>query len=125
MNILSTTFFRDLPVRRKLMLITTVISGVALTVACALFVTYDYVTFRQLMVKELVTSADLIGANSTAAISFRDHDAGREALASLHVNTSIMTADLFDVDGKAFAEYERPGVVEPPWVDLTEADKSE
>ena len=63
-------FLHDLPMRRKLMLVTTLISGVALVVACALFATYDYITFRQQMVKELVTSADLIGANSTAAISF-------------------------------------------------------
>jgi len=117
--------FRDLPIRRKLMLITTLISGVALIVACALFTTYDYFAFRQLMVKELMTSADLIGANSTAAISFNDHDAAREALSSLRVNASIQSAEIHGPNGEEFAEYLHPGATEPAWLDSVAPDTSE
>ena len=83
---------RNLPIRRKLMLITTIISGVALIVACAAFTTYDYVTFRQFMVKEWIASTDLVGTNSTAALSFGDHDAARETLSSLRDSSGIRNA---------------------------------
>jgi signal transduction histidine kinase/DNA-binding NarL/FixJ family response regulator len=108
---------RDLPIRQKLMLITLLISGVALIVACAAFTTYDYITFRKLMVHELITSADLIGDNSTAAISFGDHDAAREALSSLRANSSLLTADIHDDKDQLFAKYTTPGASEVQWMD--------
>ena len=108
---------RDLPIRQKLMLITLLISGAALIVACAAFTTYDYINFRKLMVRELITSADLIGDNSTAAISFGDHDAAREALSSLRANSSLLTADIHDEKGQPFASYTTPGASEANWMD--------
>jgi signal transduction histidine kinase/DNA-binding response OmpR family regulator len=117
-------FVRDLPIRLKLVLMTTLISAVALMVACALFATYDYITFRQHMVQELTTSADLIGANSTAAISFGDHDATQEALSSLRVDSSIIGAHIHGTDGKEVAQYMRPGVSQPEWLDQVPADTS-
>ena len=108
---------RDLPIRRKLMLITTIISGVALMVACVAFTTNDYFTFRKLMVKELMASADLIGANCTAAISFGDHDAAHEALSSFRDTPGILNARICDQQGHPFATFMPPGVAEVGWMD--------
>jgi signal transduction histidine kinase/DNA-binding NarL/FixJ family response regulator len=105
---------RDLPIRSKLMLITVIISGVALFVACAAFTSYDYITFRQFMVREWMASADLIGANSTAAISFGDHEAAHEALSSFRDNSGFLNARIFDQQGQPFATFTRPGAAEMP-----------
>jgi signal transduction histidine kinase/CheY-like chemotaxis protein/HPt (histidine-containing phosphotransfer) domain-containing protein len=118
-------FLRDLPIRRKLMLITTVISGVVLIVSCAAFTAYDYVSFRRLMVKDLLTSADMIGANSTAAISFGDRDAAREALSSLRADLAVMVATIDDANDNDFAAYARQGAVEVPWFDRVHAGNFE
>jgi two-component system, sensor histidine kinase len=113
-------FIRDLPIRRKLMLITVIISGVALIVACAAFAAYDYIAFRRLMVRDLITSADVIGGNCTAAISFGDRDAAKEALSSLRADPTVMVADIDAPDEENFTVYCRPGVVESPLVDQIE-----
>jgi signal transduction histidine kinase/DNA-binding NarL/FixJ family response regulator len=102
-----------------------IISGVALVVACAAFAAYDYIGFRKLMVKELVTSADVIGANSTAAISFGDRDAAREALASLHADPTVMNAVIDDANDQDFAAYARQGAAELPWMDGVKAGECE
>jgi signal transduction histidine kinase/DNA-binding response OmpR family regulator len=110
-------FIRDLSIRRKLMLITIIISSVALVVACAAFAADDYISFRRLMVGELITSADVIGVNSTAAISFGDRDAAREALSSLHADPTVMVAVIDKADNEDFASYARPNAVESPETD--------
>jgi signal transduction histidine kinase/DNA-binding NarL/FixJ family response regulator len=117
MRVISMRLLRDLPIRQKLMVITLLISGAALVVACAAFTAYDYINFRKLMVRELITSADLIGDNSTAAISFGDHDAAREALSSLRANSSLLTADIHDEKGNLFAKYTTASASEVKWMD--------
>jgi signal transduction histidine kinase/ActR/RegA family two-component response regulator/HPt (histidine-containing phosphotransfer) domain-containing protein len=104
---------RDLPIRRKLMLITMLVSGTALIVACSAFAAYDYVTFRYHMIKEWAASADVIGASSTAALSFGDRDAAREALSCLRDNPGFLDACISDAQGNCFAMYSRPGAGAP------------
>ena len=48
------------------------VSGVALLLACAAFFTYDLLTFRAARVRGLNVQAQIIGANSVAAIEFND-----------------------------------------------------
>jgi signal transduction histidine kinase/ActR/RegA family two-component response regulator/HPt (histidine-containing phosphotransfer) domain-containing protein len=115
-------FIRNLPIRRKLMLITMIISGVALIVACAAFAAYDYIGFRKLLVKELITSADVIGANSTAAISFGDRDAAKELLSSLRADPTVMVADIDGPNNADFTAYCRQDIVESPVLDQIEPD---
>jgi signal transduction histidine kinase/DNA-binding response OmpR family regulator len=100
----------NLPIRRKLMLITTIISGVALVVACTAFTAYDYITFRQSMVAERIASADLIGNNCTAAISFNDKDAAQESLSSLRNSPGFIYARIRDLQGNIFATFDPSGI---------------
>ena len=66
--------FRDLSIRRKLMLIILVTSSVALLLACAAFISFDLYTFRPAKLHDLTTLADIVGSNSTAALAFGDQD---------------------------------------------------
>ena len=71
---------RSLSIKRKLMLITMSTSTVALLLASVGFVVYDLVAFRSQMSDDLMTQAEIVGANSMAALAFRDGPAAREIL---------------------------------------------
>jgi len=77
--------------------------------ACTVFVTYDYVTQRQRLVRDVTILADIVGTNSTAALTFRDATAAAETLRVTAVNDHITSARLFTRDGSLLSTYMRPG----------------
>ena len=58
--------------------------------------------------------ADIVGTNSTAALTFKDAAAAAETLRATAVNEHILDARLFTRDGTLLATYVRPGVVGAP-----------
>ncbi len=107
------TPLRNLPFRHKLTLIFTLTSGLALLLACAAFLAYDIVSFRARMVGDLETLAQVVGDNSTAALTFNDPEAAEEVLGALRAKRDITAAFLFMPDGRIFASYRRPGTPGP------------
>ena len=87
-----------------------VTSSVTLLLAGAAYVTYDLITFRQAMARDLLILAGIIGTNSTAALAFEDERAGGVTLASLNAQQHIVSACLYGKDGRLFAAYHRAGV---------------
>ena len=98
---------RDLSLKRKLILVTMSISLVALFIACTAFLVYDQYAQRRSMANDLAILGDVLGANSTAALTFRDSTAAVEALAALHAQRRVVAACLYDDSGKPFAHYRR------------------
>jgi PAS domain S-box-containing protein len=96
---------RDAPIRRKLMAIMLLTSGLALLLTCAAFLGYELLTFRATAVRELSTIGQIVAANSTAALAFRNPDDAREVLAALKAEPSIVAATLYDADGQVFSIY--------------------
>src|SRR5437899_42983 len=99
--------FRKLSIRRKLTLIIMLTSSVALLLACAAFVSYDLYTFRQAKVHDLTTLAEIIGSNSTAALTFGDSNSAKEILGALSANQHIAAACIYTRNGQVFAKYLR------------------
>jgi len=99
--------FRDVSIKRKLTLTTLLTCTVTLLLAGATYVTYDLVTFRGDMERDLRTMGEIIGANSAAALTFDDQRRATEILSSLNRNPSILSAYLYKKDGAQFAKYER------------------
>jgi len=105
--------------QRKLQVIIMVTVGAALILACAAFLAYDLVAFGGSMRRDLETLAEILGSNSTAALTFGDQKAARELLSALKAKPHILTACIYSTDGKPFAIYRRadlssPFVVPPP-----------
>ena len=98
---------RTLSIKRKLMLITMSTSTVALLLASVGFVVYDLVAFRSQMSDDLMTQAEIVGANSMAALAFRDGPAAREILSALKAREGIVAAALYAPDGALVADYRR------------------
>jgi signal transduction histidine kinase len=96
-----------MPIRRKLRLIIMLTSTVALLLACAAFVAYDWVTFHRDMAGHHTTLAEAIGANCAAAVIFDDAKAAEKTLAALHAQPHVVAACILTPDRKVFATYTR------------------
>jgi two-component system sensor histidine kinase/response regulator len=103
------TWFRRQSVSRKLTATALSTSGVALIAACTVFAIYDYSSSRSRLVRDVTMIADTVGANSTAALAFRDAAAAAETLRATAINDHILAARLFTRDGTLLATYMRPG----------------
>jgi len=99
--------YRNLPVRHKLRLVIMVTVTAALLCACAAMLAYDRVVARDSMRNDLDVLAEMLGANSTAALSFDDARVGAEILSTLRAKRHIVAAELFAADGRPLAGYRR------------------
>src|SRR5918996_2133541 len=96
---------KDRPIRRKLMAMILLTSGVVLLLTCMAFFTYEFLTFRQATVRQLSTLGEIIAANSTAALAFDNRDDASEILAALQAERHLVAASLYDKNGRLFAKY--------------------
>src|SRR5262245_35238378 len=95
---------RDISINRKLTLIIMAASTVALLLVSSGFVTYELVTYRQTMTRDLSTLAGIIGDRSTAALSFDSKADADETLGALSRRKHISAAALYKGD-RVFASY--------------------
>src|ERR1700730_7745911 len=102
-------WFRRQSVARKLTTNVLITSTATLIAACAAFAIYDYYSARARLVINLTTVADVVGVNSTAALTFNDADVAGDTLRALAVNEHILGARLFGLDGTPVAVYVRGG----------------
>ena len=87
--------FRQHSIKAKLTLLTMLTSGVALLISATLFGFNDVRQFRNSMVRDLQTLADVIGASATSALEFDDEAAATKTLAPLENKPSVLTAAIF------------------------------
>ena len=102
-------WFRDLPIRRKLALMTLASSVIALVFAAVGVFTWDVVQYRREIARDLSAQARTIGENSTASITFDDPRSAGETLAVLEIHPNVEYACMFRADGSLFATYFRDG----------------
>ena len=98
-------FFRNLPMRLKLMLLMMGTAMSAIVVMCALFSVRYVHESRQAMQQEMGMLAQVIGDRSTAALIFLDNKLAAENLAALSHKESIQLACIYDAQGNVFARY--------------------
>ena len=104
------TSFRNLPIKRKMTAVILGTTGVALLVACAVFLAYERVTFRRGMDRNLTVLAEALASNCTAALSFVNPDDAMDTLQALTVEPSVEAATLYDAKGVEFANYRKDKV---------------
>ncbi len=80
-------------------------SAIVMMVTVAAFMAYDWVTFRQSMVRNLTTQARMVAENSTAALEFRNDGDAAGVLASLRAEPHVTAAALYDAQGRLFVKY--------------------
>lgn len=104
---LAMRFLRDLPIKRKLTFITMLTSCLALLLACIGFTTYEQVTFRRTMARDLSVLTDLYDDNVASGLAFSDPKSIEQTLKSLDARPQIVMAAVYDKSGSVIAAYQR------------------
>src|SRR5450755_4349406 len=96
-----------LSIRNKLTLMIMSASSLALLLACVAFIGYDSYNFRITKVQDVSTLAEIVGANSTGALTYQDSNSARDVLSGLRMKKQISEACIYDRQGQIFATYQR------------------
>ena len=100
--------FRDLPIRKKLVAMILVTTGLVLSGVLAVFVANEALSFRTDTRKALETTAAMIGNNSVAGILFGDSEAAHESISGLGKKESVLAAHILTADNVILASYVSP-----------------
>ena len=114
---------QNLSIKRKLTLITMLTSSAALVLSSFSFLIYDLISFRHLLIEDLMTQAEIIGYNSAGAMEFKDVPAATATLSALTAKEDVVTAGLYGRDSKIFAHYVRNNNVIPALLPTRSPDK--
>src|SRR5687768_17488907 len=101
-------FFANSTIKQKLMLIIMITCSAVLLLASAAILIYEITSFKDTLKRNTEVMAQVIGANSEAALRFKDKDAGKEYLAALKAEPYVLSACLY-TEGQVLATYYREG----------------
>ena len=93
------------PIRRTLMNMIFLSSGVVLLVTSSAFCAYEFLTFRSTSIQQLQILSSAIASNSTAALAFENAEDAASVLTAFKSDPHIVAAALYDIRGKVFATY--------------------
>ncbi|HTV14808.1 MAG TPA: ATP-binding protein [Acidobacteriaceae bacterium] len=96
-----------LPIRVRLMVLSTVTSTCALVLACLTFWTYETAINLQTLHREATTIAQMLGDGVSAALTFNDAVAARETANTLRAEPRVAQACFYTLTGRAIASYQR------------------
>ena len=100
--------FRDLPIRRKLLLMTLASSATALALAAAGFLAWDIAQFRSEIAQDVAAQARILSADAGAAIVFGDRERAVETLRVMQIRPRVEQVCLYDQATRTvFADYQR------------------
>ena len=94
-------------IKRKLMRISMLTTGVALLLTSVLLIANEVITFRQSLIERMGIMAKIVGTNSTAALMFNDKKTAEETLYALKSGKNITCAVLYNRNGDVLAQYIR------------------
>jgi len=98
---------RNMAIKHKLIFIIMLVCITGLVFAGATLIGWEYNTFRNNMVKNLSTQAEMISENCKASLAFEDAEDAKETLRALRVEPSIVYGCVYTKDGTLFATYYR------------------
>lgn len=99
-------FRRSNSVSAKLTRMNLLVSGTVLILAALAFFSYDLFSFRQNLIRNLQTEAQIAGLNSVSALMFDDAQSAATTLQSLRRSPDVVSAVLTRNSGKVFARYQ-------------------
>jgi two-component system, sensor histidine kinase and response regulator len=91
-----TASIKRVPIRTKLILVTMTTATVAVQLALGVGIALDYSTFRRSLAADFDSTAALVAANSTGALTFNDGKSAEETLSALAFKPSVSRACLYD-----------------------------
>jgi len=104
----------NIPIGRKLRLITVLASAIALLLAGTIIVAYDSVAYRTQQRQDIAVRANIVASNVSAALVFGDPKAAQEYLQALRSNPDVRAAAVYDNKGALFTQYLSADSSAPP-----------
>ncbi|MEI6207442.1 MAG: EAL domain-containing protein [Desulfuromonadales bacterium] len=98
-------FIRSLTLKNKLMALILFTSSVTLMVATFAFIASEISTIRREQYENLSSLADIIGTNTSVALTFDDPQAAMDTMESLKVRSDMLAAYVFTSDDRLFVRY--------------------
>lgn len=105
--------FRHASIRVKLILIIGASVLLALSLVASAVTAYEYLTRRQQTEQALLSVANIVAWNSSAALAFMDNNVAQKNLKMLETQPSIVAAFLYKPNSDIFAEYTTSYKVDP------------
>jgi two-component system, sensor histidine kinase len=96
-------------VQRKVMVIILITTFAALLVSVIALLSYEVRAYRDFLINDLTTQADILAVNSAPALAFNDPEAADANLALLANRTGIVAGAIYTIDGELFASYQQAG----------------
>ena len=108
-------------VRQKLLGVVLLTTLVALVVALGASVGYNLRLYRQSLIADMTTQAELLGHMTSPALTFDDQQLALQNLGLLRLRPIVRAAAIYNAKGKLFAAYAAQDEEQPP-ARLPEAD---
>ncbi|MES9862631.1 MAG: ATP-binding protein [Candidatus Thiodiazotropha sp. LLP2] len=92
-------------IKQKIEAIILTTAASVLLLSLLLFMAFEFNSAQDEAVTKLQTLAKLLGANSSAAIAFRDQETAVDILSTLTTQHNVVKAQILNLNRKVFAEY--------------------
>lgn len=93
-------------------------SAAALLLTSIAFVSYEIISFKRSLIRNVSLTARIIANSASAAVAFHYDQAADEVLSALRADTDIVEAVIYDKANKPFSRYSlpntRPQLMSPP-----------
>ena len=96
---------RSLSIRRKVNVVTILVSTSVLTLSALLFLAYDLVNYREQLTRDLAAQAAILADNCTAAMTAGDTASATKTLAALKAKPEVVRAVIYDSRDQVFAQF--------------------
>ncbi len=107
---INSSYFQDASLKKKLVYLSMLSSGFALTLACCGILAHAYISARSDVTNDITELAEFVAQSTTAAIAFDQEDNARENLAIFQFKKNVRAACIFTENGNLFATYTRSDV---------------
>jgi signal transduction histidine kinase len=98
-------------IKAKLRSMIILTSAAALLLTSVSFISYEIVSFKRSLVRNVSTLAQIIAENANAAVAFQHDEDAAQILAALRAEPNILEATIYDQHKRAFAHYPRSKTV--------------
>jgi PAS domain S-box-containing protein len=96
----------NVSIRSKLIRLISQITAVSLLIVFTVLFIYEIVSYREDTIREMNVLANLLAANSTAALAFDDAEAAHEILSAVKAEPLIVAAVLYRVNGEVLTSFQ-------------------
>ena len=94
-----------LNIRQRLVLICLAVASVTLLLASVVFISNQIISYRESLIKQLVSAGQAIEVNVRASLVFRDREAAAQNLSNLSVLDHLRYAAIYDANANLMADY--------------------